>query len=334
MSLFTAAAMFGSGLGPMVNGFVAQNISWRWVFGIHAMALGVLMGILIIFFQETRGGVILSWKAKELNRWYDNCEESGSPGLLFPNSPCQGSTRLRRIRWMVKADEERQSLAQMIRISLLRPLHLLFTEPVVFFFSLWVSFAWLILYLTFSAIPYVFETVYGFDLQQSNAIFASLCIASILCHFLSVYQERTASKMGKLGSSPESRLLFTCVESAFLPVGLFWFGWTSSPSIHWIVPTIAIGFATLGIYVIYLAAFNYLADCYGAYASSAIAAQSLCRNLVGGASPLYTEQMYKRLGIGGASSLLGGIAALLTLVPWILALNGPRIRARSNFATA
>ena len=55
--------------------------------------------------------------------------------------------------------------------------------------------------------------------------------------------------------------------------------------------------------------------------------------MMGGAFPLFTEQMYRRLGIGGASSLLGGVAVLLTIVPWILAVKGPQIRARSKFAS-
>lgn len=43
--------------------------------------------------------------------------------------------------------------------------------------------------------------------------------------------------------------------------------------------------------------------------------------------------MYNKLTFGGASSLLGGIGALLTIVPWILIFYGPRIRARSKFAS-
>jgi hypothetical protein len=31
--------------------------------------------------------------------------------------------------------------------------------------------------------------------------------------------------------------------------------------------------------------------------------------------------------------LLGGIGTLLTIVPWILVFYGPRIRARSKFAS-
>ena len=55
------------------------------------------------------------------------------------------------------------------------------------------------------------------------------------------------------------------------------FGWTSFPNIPWIVPTLAVGCATMGIFSIYLAVFNYLADTYHRYASSALAAQSFCK---------------------------------------------------------
>ena len=66
-----------------------------------------------------------------------------------------------------------------------------------------------------------------------------------------------------------------------MPIGLFMFGWTSGPGVPWIVPTIAVGIATIGIFTIYLSVFNYLADTYHRYASSALAAQSFCRNILG-----------------------------------------------------
>ena len=153
---------------------------------------------------------------------------------------------------------------------------LLATEPVVFFFSLWVSFSWGVLYLTFSAIPLVFTTNHHFNLEQNGAVFTAICIGSILSTIISVSQERIAQYFGKITSTPEGRLYFSCFQSALLPIGLFWFGWTLSPSIHWIVPTMAVGCATMGIYSIYLAVFNYLADTYHRYASSALAAQSFC----------------------------------------------------------
>ena len=158
-------------------------------------------------------------------------------------------------------------------------------------------------------------------------------MGALLATVLSIYQEKVARHYGKLSSTPEGRLYFSCIESALLPIGLFWFGWSSFSSVHWIVPTLAVGVATMGIFSVYLAVFNYLADTYHRYASSALAAQSFCRNMLGGVFPLVTVAMFHRMTFAGASSFLGGLGALLTVVPWVLVFFGPRIRARSKIAS-
>ncbi|KAJ4989838.1 Cycloheximide resistance protein [Stagonosporopsis vannaccii] len=333
MALFSGAALFGTGWGPLVSGFIAQNLSWRWIFYLQTIMAAVMVAFICVIFKETRGSVLLSRKAKALNKYYDVREAAGYYGFNVPNPEKPGSTISQRLRWKVKADEERASLKTMIAVSLYRPFHLLFTEPVVFWFSLWVAFSWAVLYLTLAAIPLVFQRNHGFSLQQANAVFAAMCVGALIASVLSIYQEKLARKHGKLVNTPEGRLYFACVESACMPIGLFMFGWTSASSIHWIVPTIAVSIATIGIFTIYLSVFNYLADTYHRYASSALAAQSFCRNMLGGVFPLVTTQMYNNLGFGPASSLLGGIGTLLTVVPWILVFYGPKIRARSKFAS-
>lgn len=309
MSCFSAAALFGTGLGPLVSGFIQKRVSWRWIYYSQAIASAVFVVILFVLLKETRGSVLLSRKAKILNRYYDKLEDAGYPGVVFISDPPTEKEQIRRIRWKVKADEERETLGKMITISCYRPFHLLLTEPVVFFFSLWVAFSWAILYLNFSAIPLVFSTNHGFDVSQSGAVFSAISIGALLALFISVYQEKIAARLGKMSGTPEGRLYFACIESILMPIGLFWFGWTSYPSIPWIVPTLAIGCATMGIFSIYLATFNYLADTYHRYASSAIAAQSFCRNILGGVFPLVTDAMFTNLGYPGASSLLGGIVS-------------------------
>jgi hypothetical protein len=251
----------------------------------------------------------------------------------------------------------------MIKTSLTRPFHLLFTEPIAFFFSLWVSFAWGILYLTFGSVPLVFRRQYDFNTQQSGYVFSSLIIGGIIATFLGIYQEDllkhpnwqakstvsssdsgddvVESSSGRFwaflrrkfpAESPESRLYFTCFTAVLLPVGLYLFGLSAQPSNHWIVPTIGVVVATIGIQLIYLATFNYFADIYQTYASSALAAQSFCRNVVGGVFPLATTPLFTNLGEDAAGGLLGAIATVLTVVPWVLVLFGERIRHRSKFA--
>ncbi|KAL8800764.1 MAG: hypothetical protein Q9182_004928 [Xanthomendoza sp. 2 TL-2023] len=333
MALFAGAALMGTGLGPLCSGFVAQHLLWRWVFYIQVMTSGFLIVLVALFFKETRGSVLLSKRARLLNEWYEAREKLGLVGLEMPREDDGPANReSQRIRWKVKADEERETLAKMIGISIYRPFHLLTTEPVVFFFSLWVAFSWAVLYLTFTSIPLVFGTNHNFNIAQNGAVFAAMVAGALLSTILSIYQEKLAIRYGKLSSTPEGRLYFSCIESALMPIGLFWFGWTSFPQIHWIAPTLAIGCATMGVFSIYLAVFNYLADTYHKYASSALAAQSFCRNMLGGVFPLVADHMFTAMTYQGASSLLGGIGALLTLVPWVLVFYGPRIRARSRFA--
>ncbi|KAI1206955.1 MFS general substrate transporter [Annulohypoxylon truncatum] len=409
MAIFSGSVLFGTGLGPLVAGVMVQRWGgegdkWKWIFWHQAIIDFVLMVAVASFFKESRGSVLLSRKAKALNTWYAKLEEKGVFGVLVPelnkdsdvvpkpatvsgvgmpdvekNGPALGlegrsrpreDARLQRIRWIVKEDEQRASIATMVTVSLVRPFMLLFTEPIVFFFSLWVSFAWAILYLTFGSIPLVFQRQYGFDDEQSGYVFTAMIVGSIISTIVGIYQESilkhpkwqsgsggsdTDSSQDGLESaegnaevsgfwafarrkfpaeSPESRLYFTCFTSILLPVGLYLFGLGARPSIHWMVPTFAIFLATMGIYYIYLATFNYLADIYQAYASSALAAQSFCRNVLGGVFPLVTGPLIRNLGEGAMGGLLGGIATVLTVVPVVLVLFGENIRARSSFAIA
>ena len=326
MAVYSGFALGGTGMGPLISGIICDRVSWRWVFYSHAISVAVVLCCQLLLFKETRGSILLSRRAKAINSYYDILDEhtkqTGSPRV----SP--------KIRYKVLADEQRQSLAEMLRVSLTRPFIMLSTEPVVFFFSLWAAFAWGVLYMTFNVLSLVFQARHNFTLTGQAGVFAAMVIGVIVATLLSVYHERIAAKhLPGMSASPEGRLYFTCIEAMLLPIGLFWFGWTSYSSIHWIVPTIAIGFATIGVYSVYLAVFNYLADVYHRYASSALAGQSFCRNTFGAVFPLFTSQMFLALDFPGASSLLGGIGLVLTLVPWVLVFKGPQIRARSKLAS-
>lgn len=341
MALYSGSALVGTGLGPMVAGFIAQNLDWRWVFWMQVIIFGSIILIFIAVFKETRGNVLLSRKARAINMYLEQVEEAG----LYPSTSAFEETEWnvektvvphstgQPLRFKVASDENRSSVGKMIYLSLTTPFHLLFTEPVVFFFSLWAAFAWGVLYMSFEDIPLVFAAR-GFSLEQVGAVYAAVVVGSILGTLLSIYQEKLAKRyFMEIFTTPEGRLYFACIESALLPIGLFWFGWTSFKSVPWIVPVLAIGCSQMGIFSIYLAVFNYLADIYHRYASSALAAQSFCRNIVAGIFPLFTGAMFRGLGTPGALSLLGGVSALLTVVPWVLVFFGPAIRKRSKFAS-
>ncbi|CAK7212237.1 hypothetical protein SCUCBS95973_001395 [Sporothrix curviconia] len=339
---------------------------WRWVFWHQAIADTALMVALVLLFHESRGSVLMSRMANSLNKWYGEREASGFYGVWIkdsdaplakqsqrilegehvhepktPEDTAAAAPQLKRIRWVVKDDEDRTTMLHMIAMSVYRPFHMLFTEPVVFFFSLWVAFAWAVLYLTFGSIFLVFEEVYDFDMQQAGYTFSSMLVGAAVATAIGLYQDRFLLRMLPLPAAlrerlrqgvPEARLCGACVTSVLLPVGLFIFGFTARPDYHWIAPVLGIGISTVGIFAVYLSTFNYLADVYHRFASSALAAQSFCRNMLGGIFPLVMRPLFTNMGISRAGALLGGIAVGLTLVPWVLLYNGERIRQRSKFA--
>lgn len=121
MALFSGAALLGTGLGPLCSGFIAQHLLWRWVFYVQIISCGLCILAVIVFFKETRGSVLLSRKAQALNRWYEDREIAGYVGFDMPSRSDPRKRIPERVRWKVKSDEERESLAKMIGISLYRP---------------------------------------------------------------------------------------------------------------------------------------------------------------------------------------------------------------------
>lgn len=195
MALFSGAALFGTGLAPLLAGVIVTHTTWRWIYYSHAIVSAFFVVIIFVFFKETRGSVLLSRKAQTLNTYYEKLEEAGHYGVIMSSEDSTSDEKcVRRIRWKVKSDEQRASLGRMIQISLYRPfrefpemyhlpklaltydsnIDMLITEPVVFFFSLWVSFSWATLYLQFSSVPLVFRTNHNFNIEQTGAVFTGM----------------------------------------------------------------------------------------------------------------------------------------------------------------
>ncbi|KAJ7820691.1 hypothetical protein B0H13DRAFT_2129939, partial [Mycena leptocephala] len=177
----------------------------------------------------------------------------------------------------------RAGLSSLLWISATRPLILLFTEPTVLFFSLWISFAWGIMYSMFESILPVFEGLYGFNHGEAGLTFAGMTVGSLLGFATNFYQDSLYRKYFPI-RGPEARLFAACGAALLFPTGMFIYAWGANAAIPWIVPVIGVTLFMWATFIMYLAVFTYLADCYGPYASSALAGQSLFRNLMGAAS--------------------------------------------------
>lgn len=225
----------------------------------------------------------------------------------------------------------------MLKISFMRPTKMLTTEPVVIFFTLWISFAWGILFLFFSAVVQTFSETYGFTTMQTGLVQLALTVGAAIGTLVNPLQDwlylRTASRNKERPGRPipEGRLYTSIPGSLLFSAGLFMYGWTSRPSVPWIVPAIGVAIVGVGIYSIYMGVVNYLTDAYEKYAASALSAASLGRNTFGAFLPFASYSLFQTLGFGWAGSLLGFVGLALSFVPVVLLFKGREIRARSPF---
>lgn len=59
-----------------------------------------------------------------------------------------------------------------------------------------------------------------------------------------ILQQRAAKRGGD--AKPEDRLPLMAYMSWTLPVGMFWYGWSTNERAHWIVPVIGSSFVGIG----------------------------------------------------------------------------------------
>lgn len=141
--------------------------------------------------------------------------------------------------------------------------------------------------LSFSSVNQTFADVYGFSQGQQGLVFVAFLVGAsvgaLFTQWSDKLYQRDAKKEPNGKAPPESRLYAACVGSLVVPAAVYMFAWTGKASIPWIVPIIALGLFQAGVFPIYLASFAYLGDSYEIYASSAMSAQSLLRNIMTGA---------------------------------------------------
>jgi MFS transporter, DHA1 family, multidrug resistance protein len=98
------------------------------------------------------------------------------------------------------------------------------------------------------------------------------------------------------------------------------------------VPIIGTAWFSIGAFLLFNAVLNYLGDAYPAYAASVLAGNDLIRSGFGAGFPLFANAMYKKLGVGWASSLLGFLSVAFIPIPFLLYKYGAALRKRSKNA--
>ncbi|KAJ7585357.1 MFS polyamine transporter [Mycena floridula] len=315
MSIFSASVFLGPVLGPVVGGAIADSsLSWEWVFWVMMMFAGACTATAAVFVPETYAPIILQRKAARLRK---------QDPVLYKD---------------LRSEHENQdwSLQGVAHRTIYRPFHMLVLEPILVLVTIYLSIVYGVLYALFEALPIIFIQHRGFTTLQSGLIFVGVGIGTtlgaILNYVLSLHYPGLMQRW-KGFPPPEQRLFGSMVGAPLLVIGSFWLGWSGHyDNVPWYVPGLATVVLGAGISLIFMSFLSYLVDTYLMYSASALAASSVLRSMVGAAFPLFTVQMFNKLGINWACTLVGLIGLLFVPSPFLFYKYGPWIRGSSKFA--
>lgn len=313
VTFYAVAVVGGPTLGPVIGSAltVNPNLGWRWTE--YILAIWVFVVCIIGFFgmPELYPPVLLARKARRLRK------ETGDQRYWHPH------------------ENEKLDFNSVVTKHLSRPLLMLTTEPMVMCIALYASFVFGLLYLTLEVFPIVYGEERHYSLVVSSLFFIPLFIGVLSAVFINLANQPRyfrAVDRNKGRAVPEARMVPMVVGGWLFVIGLFWFGWTANPKFHWAISAVAIAFIGAGFNVIFQQCINVLIDCYGLYGASAVSANTFLRSLMAAGLPLAAGPMFRNLGVGPASSILGAVAALALPVPFIFMKYGLKLRKMSRFA--
>lgn len=316
LGIYYSLPSFGAVLGPFIGGFTVANHDWRWTQWV-AVILTAALYVPVCFMRETYKKVILQRRAIRLGL-QDSSSQRTSPGRAF--------------RYFVT-------------VLIQRPLHMLFTEPIVTLISMYNAFILSLFYTFVVSVPWIFRTYYGFGATAETLSFLGLITGAVLVPVPMVlidmrfYQKRLRqwqfNHTEEEQLPPENRLMSSLTGSFVLPASMFIVAWTAENRVHWAVPIFFQGVVMLSSMLVYAGATLYMLDAYGPlYGASASGALQLSRYMLSAAFPLFALRMFQSLGVGWALSLLGFITLAMAPIPWLFWYYGPQIRARSRYETS
>ncbi|RYP70901.1 hypothetical protein DL771_005151 [Monosporascus sp. 5C6A] len=314
MAWFMATTVFGPLLAPIISGFCSTTIGWRWTFWIALIYAAVSL-IPLIFLPETYAPVLLTQRAAKIRK-------------ADPNAKVYAAAEL-----------EPRNFKQLATVVLTRPLRMLMTELIVAATCLYLALVYAIFYMSFQAYSIIFQDVYGLSPGVTGLCFLpigggalfTLPIFFAYDHFVARARSRNAAWAQR---EEARRVPLAFLAGPLFVLSLFWLGWSAKPNVSFVVPMLAGLPFGMGFQLIFMSLLNYLTDAYDIFAASANAAASSCRSVFAVVLPLATTRIFAQLGISGACSLLGGLSALMCVIPFIFFWKGERLRAGSKFCMA
>lgn len=265
----------------------------------------------LLFLPETYLPVLLDWESRHLR--HDTGDER------YTSDHSEGYSFSRRVKDIL-------------------PLPVIFfaTEPVISVLGGYLILLYSLLFTFLSGFDYIFMRTYGMSTAQTGSCFAAIAVGATIAALTApgLYRwarQKTHSKHGAI-VPPEFRLWPAIIASPFLPVSLFWLGWTNYPAISVWSGLSACGLFGVVLISIYISSYEYIIDSYGEHAASALASITMVRYLVAGGMVMASRPMYEGIGVHWTMTILGCLSVLLVPMPLLFKSYGTRLRERSRYA--
>jgi multidrug resistance protein len=310
MSIWSIGPLLGPVIGPIGGGFLTAARGWRSVFWLLTIAMASATLVSTLILRESYAPTLLAAKASRLRHSAKN------PHLVskyLATEPLPRTTILTR--------------------ALVRPTKMLLFSPIVLSLSCYMALTYGYLYLLFTTLTDVFESVYHFPPSLVGLTYLGIGIGLIagMALFGMLSDRAIAAASTREGGGvpkPEHRLLALIPAAACIPVGLLIYGWTAEKGVFWILPILGTLIYGLGLIGTFMPIMVYLVDVFTIYAASATAANTVLRSLGGALLPLAGKPMYEKLGLGWGNTLLASIAMAGLPISWLFLKYGERIRLR------
>ncbi|KAL1846672.1 hypothetical protein Daus18300_014189 [Diaporthe australafricana] len=314
--LWNAATTIALCIGPIYASYIiaSPQAGWRWVYYSAAIVTGVLT-VALLSVKESRPSVVLGRRMVKLAR------EQGD--------------RVGDLRWH-NADSTPEGRKTFAYVVLVRPAHILFTEPLVILIAFISGISWGMIYLFTESIGVIYRSI-GFSNTSASLPFLAVACGVLLTFLPRLWDIKVVSRRHEANEpvEPEDKIMGFAFAAPALTIGLFWFAWTvppAAPGLHWIVPTLAlvpIGFA---VNEIAYTLSGLLADSYLLYSASAFSGLAFVRASISGLMTLVAHPMYHNMSANAAGSVLAGVSVLFCITPWIFFRYSKKLRKASPFA--
>ncbi|EKD20278.1 uncharacterized protein L3040_007289 [Drepanopeziza brunnea f. sp. 'multigermtubi'] len=326
LSIWNMFVMGGPKLGPLVSGFIIQNLGFEFTFGICALlyfVIAVLMYFLLLetVFVEKEPVTEVIFDKSSL-RIYE---------IIIPEKKKSYSERLKIFQGRVSKN------ASFWRLSF-KPFPLILFPVVIYAAITFSTYAASITLVALLQDTIFSEAPYNLTVSQIGLtnvpLFAIGLVGTLLSGYAAdgIVQFMTRKNNGVC--EPEFRLVLMLIAATLSTTAYLGVGYSVSAGAHISIPIVFLGLHTAAVPFANSAMFTYVMDCHSQHAPQAFVTMGLAKGLMALGLSNFVNGWYDKSGPKAVFTIVAIVSLAVSLMSLPMYIFGKRLRskiARSSF---